>query len=162
MPAPGWCPRATAPSPATVVVSIAIGVLADPLRRLLQKRIDRALFRPKYAAERQIDAFEEKLRQKLDPKMRPEQLERTLERELGRTWASLEPRLAEFHETRAGRQESDDALPSPFDAPGAEEGLHYVSAHDLSFRRAGPRLQSRGERLPFSPCCGRRRTCKAL
>jgi hypothetical protein len=94
---------------ATVVVSIAIGVLADPLRRLLQKRIDRALFRPKYTADRQIDAFEAKVRDKLDPQMEPEQLEHTLERELGRTWASIEPRLVALHEDHVGRREPPPA-----------------------------------------------------
>jgi hypothetical protein len=89
---------------ATVVVSIAVGVLADPLRRLLMKRIDRALFRPKYAADRQIDAFEAKVRDTLDPEMEPEQLEHTLERELGRTWASIEPRLVALHESHESHE----------------------------------------------------------
>ena len=37
-----------------------------------------------------------------------------------------------------------------------------LSVNDLFFWRAGPRLQSWGERLPFSPCCARRRTCTVL
>jgi predicted ATPase/transcriptional regulator with XRE-family HTH domain len=90
---------------ARVAVSFVVGIAADPLRRGLQKLIDRLLFRPKYAAERQGDAFTEQLRHELDHEMPPEQLACTLERELGRAWVSLGLQLSELHRRPDGQKQ---------------------------------------------------------
>jgi hypothetical protein len=85
---------------AAVAVSFAIGLLFHPLRRILQRVIDRWLFRPKYVAERHLETFGERVRSEIDLGVAPDRLEQILDHALSQAWESFEEQRSELHRVR--------------------------------------------------------------
>jgi hypothetical protein len=85
---------------AAVAVSFAVGLLFHPLRRILQRVIDRWLFRPKYVAERHLEMFGERVRREIDLGVAPDRLEQILDHALSQAWTSFEEHVSELHRVR--------------------------------------------------------------
>lgn len=87
---------------ADVVVSFAVGALANPLRRRIDQRVARVFNRRKYEAEQQIEAFGRQLRRDLEIMTMPEELEEAVHQRIERAWEGMSRRSSH---ARAYRQE---------------------------------------------------------